>query len=56
MILIDNSHACFVGEECMVGIVAGVDMCDLSVMIIQSLSKNYTNHDKTPQILYAFKI
>ena len=41
MIFTDISHARFEGADCVVGIVAGVDICDLSVIIIQSLSKNY---------------
>ena len=59
MILTDISHARFEGADCVVGIVAGVDICDLSVIIIQSLSKIMLmteNHDKTPQILCAFRI
>ena len=43
MIFTDISHARFEGADCVVGIVAGVDICDLSVIIIQSLSKNYVD-------------
>ena len=41
MIFKDISHTCFKGADFVVGIVAGVDVCDLSVIIIKSLSKNY---------------
>jgi len=43
MIVTDISHARFEGADCVVGIVASVDICDMSVIIIQSLSKNYVN-------------
>jgi hypothetical protein len=43
MIVTDISHARFEGADCVVEIVASVDICDLSVMIIQTLSKNYVD-------------
>ena len=43
MIFTDISHARFEGADCAVGIFASVDICDLSVIIIQSLSKNYVD-------------
>ena len=46
MIFTDISQARFKGGNCVVGIVAGVNMCDLSEIIIQSLSKNYVNDGK----------
>ena len=53
MIFTDISHARVEGANCVVGIIAGVDICDLSVIIIQSLSKNYVDN---PQVLCAFRI
>ena len=46
MIFTDISHVCFQVADCMVGIVAGVDICDLSVIIIQSLEKNDVRDEK----------
>jgi hypothetical protein len=43
MIFTDISHARFEGADCVVGIIAGVAFWDLSVIIIQSLTKNYVN-------------
>ena len=60
MTFTDISYACFEGADCVVGIVAGVDICDLSVIIIQSLSKNYADDwkimIKPTKILCAFRI
>ena len=57
MIFTDISHARFEGADCMVGIVAGIDICDLSLIIIQNLSKNYVGDwKKNPQVLCAFRI
>ena len=47
MIFTDISHARVEGANCVVGIIAGVDICDLSVIIIQNLSKNMLMTEKS---------
>ena len=46
MIFKDILHVCFEGACCVVGNIVGIDICDLSVIIIQSLEKNDVMDEK----------